>query len=249
METQPQTSPAVDSKPKTWVWLTGLGALGLLCVCCLAVPIVAILNDPTYLNVFDTGSPKTEIKDGAYEGTVYTAPEGNFSCDFGLIMIQGASPVLHAYQTKEDGTGTAFVIDDTGKQYGVDYFRTKVFREQYVAPLANPDTRREVLQVFLEDILLPVYQGATISHHEFLPGDILFSILYQPEGSPIVSVSALDGAETQLDYQQGYYIFATEEWVYFVYSFVVPDSISESLSPPDMQSRVDEFYRGCQFSP
>lgn len=235
-------------KPGKMLWL--LIPAAFLCICaCVAVPVVAVIDDPTLLNVFKTGAPKTKIEAGTYEGAIYTAPDGNFSCDFGLIMIQGMNPILRAYQDKEAGTGTAFVIDDTGKQYGVDYFRTKVFREQYVAPLANPDTRREALQVFLDDILLPVYANATISHQEFLPGDILYAILYQLEGSPIISVSALDGTETQLDYQQGYYIFATEEWVYFVYSFVVPDTIFPPLSPPDMQSRLDEFYRGCQFQP
>ena len=249
LSASPELSPAPRKQRKTaWIWISAV----LACLClCVAIPVVAVIMDPTYLNLFTTGAPQVQITAGTYEGTIYTSPDGHFSCDFNIIMDPGMNPVLRANENTEKGTGTAFALNDFGMQYGVDYFHIASLNNSnngLAEDLASPNPRRETLQAISDKILLPVWgPKATITHQEFLQDDILFAIIYAPETSDLISEQ--NGVTTRLDYQEGYYIFASSEWFYFVYAFVTPTNISEPLSPPAMQSRVDEFYQVCQFQP
>lgn len=250
MDSPIDTSPALSQKPqkKKSVWILILIIFACLCVC-LSIPLIAIIIDPSWLNLLDTGAARENVQAGNYEGTIYTAPQGNFSCDFNIIMQDGFSPVLNASENIEVGTGTAFATDDFGQQYGVDYFKTAVFTDaDFKKAISNPDTRQQSLQAILENVLLPALgEKSVINHQEFLQDDTLFVVITSPEASLLIQES--NGTTERLDYQQGYYIFATGEWFYFVYSYITPTNIFQPLSPVDMQSRVDKFYQGCQFQP
>lgn len=122
LPTTPQ--PAQKKRKPIWLWLF----LGLACLClCAIIPIVAVVMDPTWLNLFKTGAPQVKISAGTYDGTIYTAPKGIFSCEFKDIMVNGLNPVLHASENIEKGTGTVFAWNDFGQQYGVDYFKISLW--------------------------------------------------------------------------------------------------------------------------
>lgn len=94
------TTPQPAQKSKKWIWLWI--SVGFVCLCaCLIIPLVAILRDPTWLNILDTGAPQVKISAGTYNGTTYTAREGNFSCDYS-IMASGSSPVLQDTAVQPD---------------------------------------------------------------------------------------------------------------------------------------------------
>lgn len=242
--TVPQPSQK-KSRP-IWLWII----LGFACLCsCAIIPIVAVVRDPTWLNLLKTGAPQVKISAGTYNGTIYTAPESKFSCDFKDIMVSGLNPLLQASENVEKGTGTVFAWNDFGQQYGVDYFNTALWGgDTLVKSLSDPETRQQSLQAILKNILLPARSPkAEVTHQEFLPNDLLFVVLNDPEASNLVQES--NGVTARLNNQEGYYIFAGKEWFYFAYYYQTPRSESQLLSPPDMQSKVDGFYRGCQFQP
>lgn len=239
----PQSSKKRGIKPWQLILLSIFA-----CSClCLSVGIVIVFSDPTWLSIFDTGAPKINVQDGTYKGSVYTAPDGNFSCDFSPMMQGNFGQVLNAKKIPEKDMGTAFVMDDFGSQYGVDYFHLDPGSD-WLMGLDDPDVLRGNLEIMLTDILL-FNRGpnAGVTHREFLPDDILYVILYNNGVSHLVSVR--DGVSSTLDYQEGYYIFYSGDWIYLVYAYITPTEILSALSPADMQSRVDGFYRGCQFKP
>lgn len=234
-----------SQKPRKLIWLWTL--LGIACLC-VVIPLVVIVLNPTYLNLLKTGAPQVKISAGTYDGTIYTAPDGNFSCDFKDIMSNGLNPLLQAEKLTQ--YGTVFALNDFGVQYGVDYFKTSLVKNgSFGESLSNPETRQQGLQGILKDILLPNLAQSTVSHQEFLPNDILFVVVYVPGASNLVQQSGSDGSTKREDYQESYYIFAGKDWFYFVYYFITPMSDSNAPSPSHMQAGVDEFYRGCQFQP
>jgi hypothetical protein len=239
------TSSPPSQKPRKtiWLWIS----LGIACLCVM-IPLIAIVIDPTYLNLLKTGAPQVKINVGTYDGTIYTAPDENFSCDFKVIMSNGLNPLLQAM--KYDQYGTVYALDDFGTQYGVDYFNTSLVKNgAYEKPLSNPETRQEGLQEILEDLLLPHLEQNTIIHQEFLQNDILFVVVYVPGASNLVQQSGSDGSTKREDYQESYYIFAAQDRFYFVYYFITPMASSNTPSPSNMQAGLDEFYRGCHFQP
>ncbi|MEW5940340.1 MAG: hypothetical protein AB1750_11795 [Chloroflexota bacterium] len=241
----PSAMPESPKKPgsKLWLWIL-LGVVACACLCLLAV-FVIVLNDPTLLYLLDTHAPDINVQDGTFNGSVYTAPDGNFSCEFGPLMQGNFGQVLTAQKIPEKNLGTVFIYDDFGSQHGVDYFHPTPGSD-WLKGLDNPETLRGNLEFMLTEILLPNRgPNASVTHREFLPGDILYVILYNTDASHLVSVS--NGVSTVEDYQEGYYIFYSGEWIYLVYKYITVSAIDEAWSPADLQSRVDEFYRRCQF--
>lgn len=249
MEQQINNPEPAPRKSKKWIWIIALCLLGCLCLI-VATPVVAVIFDPSLLNLFKTGEPRVDIGAGAYEGTVYTAPDGLFSCNFKDIMAPGFNPILRAVEEKEYGTGAVFATDDIGQQFGVDYFKSAVFRGgQYSNGLALPDTRADTLQATLENVLLPVRgESAEVADMKFTEPDLLFAVLIVPGGSHLV-VSQNGGESRPANSIEAYLIFTRGEWFYFLYFVQTPAFGIETFDLDYLQSRAEEFYRGCTFQP
>ena len=248
MDSQINEIPQPAKKPKkaVWLWIL-LGLLGLICLC-LAITAVVIIKNPLLLNIFDTGSADTDINAGEYNGTIYTAPNGVFSCDFKDIMQDGLNPILRADKNAEYEDGTVSASNDFGQQYGVYYFNIlKWGGKDMVEALSSSATREESLQSVLEETILLWYPNVVITHQEFLPSGVLFVILDNPGHSNLVVTQ--NGVTTPADSQEGYYIFAGKEWIYVLYYYAVPLDESLKFDPDVMQSQVNGFYQGCQFQP
>lgn len=238
---------AQKNKKSIWLWIL-LGLLGLVCLC-LAVTAVVIINNPLLLNIFDNGSADTDINVGTYEGTIYTAPNNIFSCDFKDIMQDGLNPILRADENQtKNGDGFVAASNDFGQQYGVHYFNViKWGGEDLVKALSSSDTREETLQNILEQTVLFWFPNAIVTHQEFLPNAILFVVIDNPGVSNLEVTQ--NGVTTTADSQEGYYIFFEKEWIYVLYHSIVPLEESLKFDPDVMQSQVDGFYQGCQFQP
>ncbi|MBP6811956.1 MAG: hypothetical protein KA138_10580 [Saprospiraceae bacterium] len=237
--------PAKKQKKSIWLWIL-LGLLGLVCLC-LAVAAVVIINNPLLLNIFDTGSADTDIKVGTYDGTIYTAPNNIFSCDFKDIMQDGLNPILHADEnTAKNGDGFVAASNDFGNQYGVHYFNILNWGGKDMAEaLLASNTREEALQNTLEQTVLFWFPNAIVTHQEFLPNAILFVVIDNPGVSNLEVTQ--NGVTTPADSQEGYYIFSEKEWIYVLYHSIVPLEESLKFDPDVMQNQVDSFYQGCQF--
>lgn len=182
------------------------------------------------------------IEAGTYEGTIYTAPDGNFSCNFEDIMAPGFNPILEAQEDSTNGTGSAVASDDLGQRYGVEFFIS--------SSAFTSEDRQDSLQEVLETIVLKARgANAEVVHQEFLVGDILFVILNNPGGS-FLSFTQNGGDPQPGDSWEGYYIFAVGGRFYFVYYYSTPaPGFDQTLDNEFLRLRVDEFYRGCQFQP
>ena len=237
--------PAKKQKKSIWLWIL-LGLLGLVCLC-LAVAAVVIINNPLLLNIFDTGSADTDIKVGTYDGTIYTAPNNIFSCDFKDIMQDGLNPILHADEnTAKNGDGFVAASNDFGNQYGVHYFNILNWGGKDMAEaLLASNTREEALQNTLEQTVLFWFPNAIVTHQEFLPNAILFVVIDNPGVSNLEVTQ--NGITTTANSQEGYYIFSEMEWIYVLYHSIVPLEESLKFDPDVMQNQVDSFYQGCQF--
>lgn len=249
METQINNPNPTPKKSRKWFWIISLSVLGCLCLI-VAIPLVAVINNPNLLNLFKTGEPRTNLDAGTYEGTVYTAPGGLFSCDFKDMMTPGLSPLLQAFEDKERGTGVVFASDDFGQQFGVDYFNSAIFGGSELADaLALPDTRAETLQAILENVLLPARgQNADVADMKFVQPDILFAAIIAP-GASHLTVSQNGGEARPADNVEAYLIFTRGEWFYFVYHFQTLMLDNTVFDLDNLQSRVEEFHRGCTFQP
>jgi hypothetical protein len=238
---------AKKAKKRTWIWIL-LGALGLVCLC-LAVMAVIAVNNPFFLNIFDTGSADTDINAGEYNGTIYTAPNDIFSCDFKDIMQDGLNPILRADEnTGKNGDGFVAASNDFGQQYGVHYFNILKWGGKDLAEaLSSSNTREEALQNILEQSVLFWFPNAIVTHQEFLPSAILFVVIDNPGVSNLEVTQ--NGVTTPADSQEGYYIFAEKEWIYVLYHSIVPLEESLKFDPVVMQSQVNGFYQNCQFQP
>ena len=248
MDSQINEIPQPAKKPKkaVWLWIL-LGLLGLVCLC-LAIAAVVVIKNPLLLNIFDTGSADTDINAGEYNGTIYTAPNDVFSCDFKDIMQDGLNPLLRTDEVNAENRGAVFASNDLGEQYGVYYFNILNWGgEDMVEALSSSSTREEILQSVLEQTILATFPNTAITHREFLPSAILFVVLDNPGNSNLVVTQ--NGVTTPADNQEGYYIFARKEWVYVLYYYAVPLDESLKFDPDVMQSQVNGFYQGCQFQP
>lgn len=248
MEPKNNIPNPLPKKSRKWLWAIPAVMLGCLCLI-VAVPAIAILNDPTLLNLFKTGDPRADIKAGSYEGTVYTAPGDLFTCDFKDIMAPGWNPLLRAFENKERGTGTVFAADDFGQQYGVDYFHAATFGgDELASALSLPDTRGESLQAILETVLLPARgESASVADMEFIQPDVLFAVVIAPGGSHLM-VSQNGGEARPADSMEAYLIFTRGEWFYFVYHYQTPTFGNETFDLEVLRGYVEEFHRGCRFA-
>ncbi len=241
----PQT--AKKKQNRTWLWIL-LGLFGVTCLCLIFAAVV-IINNPLLLNIFDNGSADTDINVGTYEGTIYTAPNNIFSCDFKDIMYDGFDPFLSADEnTIKNGDGFVAASNDFGQQYGVHYFNIiKWGGEDLAEALSSSNTREKELQNVLEQTVLFWFPNAIVTHQEFLPNAILFVVIDNPGASNLEET--YNGVTTTLDSQEGYYIFAKNEWIYILYHSIAPLDEYRKFDPDVMQSEVDGFYQGCQFLP
>ena len=246
-QTNEISQPAIKNKKAMWLWIL-LGLLSLVCLC-LVIAGVVVINNSLLLNIFDTGSADTDINVGTYNGTIYTAPNNIFSCDFKDIMQDGLNPILRADEnTTKNGDGFVAASNDFGQQYGVHYFNViKWGGEDLVKALSSSNTREETLQNILEQTVLFWFPNAIVTHQEFLPNTILFVVIDNPGVSNLEVTQ--NGVTTTADSQEGYYIFSEKECIYVLYHSIVPLEESLKFDPDVMQSQVDGFYQGCQFQP
>ena len=237
MDTQ-TTLPEPAKKPKNlkWLWIL-LGIIGLACLALIAV-VVIIANLSNNQVIIDAGT---------YDGTVYTASDDHFSCDFKDIMTKDFNPSIDANESIKNGTGYVEAWNELGQNYGVDYFNMSEWGgEEMAILLSSPDTREKALQSFFNNTVLQRSPNATITYQEFLPTGELFVALDNPEGSRKLTVET-NGVTKQADTQEGYYIVAQKDWLYLVHFFTVPVFDTTRLSPSDIQSKANNFYQNCQF--
>lgn len=249
MDNQTNTIPAApqpSQKPNRLIWLLILLGLAGLCLC-LMVIFTVVMTNSAITNLLNVTAPDVNISYGKLDGTIYTAPEGIFSCDFVDLLYGDYHPTL--FDRKLERNGTVFGFNDYGNQYGVDYFNIFLWGgEDLVKSLSDPKTRQKSLVALVETSLLSAKsQKAQVTHQEFITNDILFVVINDPEASNLVQES--NGVTTPLDYQEGYYIFAGKEWFYFVNFNLTPHDELELISPLEMQNAVESFYENCQFQP
>ena len=253
------TTPQAPQKSRKMIWLWIF--LGFACLClCLIIPLVAILRDPTWLNILDTGAPQVKISAGTYNGTIYTAPTSNFSCDFGNMMVPGFSPVLQDTTFNlPDGSavgvgGQVWTTDDEGNEYGVVYFQLS--NKNTIATDKIHNTEGD-LKVVFNDIFLRTPQGhhpgTQVLDQKFVGNDRLLDVFYVPQGSSLTSSPASDpNTKTVMDLIESDYALVAGQWLYFVFYGRTPDLINTPTpwSPDDtqaMQGHLDTFVKGCNF--
>jgi hypothetical protein len=239
-------SPQPPQKPKRSIRLLIILGLTGLCLCLIIIFAVVIMSSAK-TNLLNTNAPQVNISAGTLNGTIYTAPEGIFSCDFIDLLYGGQHPYF--IDRKLDKNGTVFGFNDYGNQYGVDYFNTFLWGgDDLVKSLSDPKTRQKSLEAFVENPLLSAKsQKAQVTHQEFITNDILFVVINNPEASNLVQ--EINGVTIPLDYQEGYYIFAGKEWFYFVNFNLTPHGDLELIGPLEMQNQVESFYENCKFQP
>ncbi len=245
-----------SKKPRKSIWLFIF--LGLACLCiCLLIPLVAIVRDPSWLNLLDTGAPRVEISEGSYEGTIYTAPEGNFSCDFSTIMSTSFSPYLqNTSGARSSGLvwGDVWANNDFGSLYQVIYFQLADSNDASLnSEIQN--TESDLRDVF-NNIILSKRQndfpGAQVLDQKFVNNKWLV-VVHVPHGSNLVSSPASDPSnQTVSDLTEAHYVFVAGPWLYFVVYGITPLSFDTptTWAPQDtqhMQSQLDEFLAGCDF--
>ncbi len=252
MNTPDQTKTAKTAprprKNRGWLWV--LLALGLLSLCAIVVGAVFSLynylssqtdgfsQDPLYVT-------EVNITAGTYQDNRYTPSEQNFSCDFGEMLNGTVYPSL--YDRRQEDYGAVWSMDGYGQQFGVDYFRYSVLPDETKDLLEDPQTMRDGLQKLFEDILLSNrqqnYSGIEVVHQGFVNDEILFVVLDVPHGSN------LSQNNVALDSQEADYIFVKGEWFYFVFHIHTPTETVKRFDKDKIQTRVEEFYRGCNFKP
>jgi hypothetical protein len=247
MDNQPNAVPLTPEPPKKskkWIFLLIGVPVVCICVCLIGAGVMSMM-DPAILNTFNTTAPRVEISAGTYEGTVYTAPNDLFTCDYGGIMVDGWGARLYA---EHDETGSSFVFtsDLLGRQYGVDYFNiSEFFGEEGLEAISNRVERELKLRVFLEAVFLreDLLEG-TITHQEYLDSEMLFATIQRSRASHYVNA---DGTDASVDRLESYYVFPDKEWVYFVYYYVALQGIYHDMTPSRMKAGLDAFYQGCEF--
>ena len=210
-----------------------------------------------------TGQPLIHVETGSYKSQRYTAPDGNFSCDFSLALNNNLNADL--YSGKQNGDSYVYTTDDFGQKYAVDSLNPDFVGRNSFARLLDPATHTAQLDNFLKTVVLRAELNhspdSKITHQEFVSDDILFAVLTVPHGSDLISStsgnvtsinrSSGDASTTErMDVQKAYYIFAKTNWVYLVYFVYTPSPVwNPALEPSALQTRLQEFYQGCEFKP
>lgn len=228
--------PAKKVKNLKWLWVL-LGVIGVACSALIAVVVII-----AYL-----GNDQKAIGAGAYSGTIYTAPDNRFSCDFKDVMTGGFNPSIAASEDIKKGAGHVEAWNEMGQSYGVNYVNMASWDGKEVAEaLSSRDATGKALQTFLNDLAVGRSPNTTIVHQEFLPTGELFVVLNSLEGSRILTLET-NGVSRPADAHEGYYIFVQKNWLYLVHFFRVPILANDQPDPTYLQGEVGNFYQNCQF--
>jgi len=181
-----------------------------------------------------------EIQYGTYDGVRYTSPNGNFTCAFGdpTYGLGAFDPVLT--DESSDHWGQVYKYDIWGEDYGVFYSKTTSLDDKTVLSLLQDSkTHKEGLGQMLDNIFenqISEYAGGEELHREFVNDEILYGVV------TILDNQSFSQPESR---KQSFYLFTKGEYFYLVNYYTM---IGQDESVSEMKTKLDEFYKGCEFN-
>jgi hypothetical protein len=183
-----------------------------------------------------------QISHGTFENGRYTSNIANFTCDFGT-SLEGDSPYTLSDAQDESGIGSLSLVNDFGFMHRVEHVAMSNLNPDIKVLLEDPATYSNGLQM-LQDFLIQAHGNAKVLNSYYLTEQRMRVVLLDvPQGSFLVNQTE----NVRLDAMRAYYIFATDDQVYYVsYLF----SITPGFGSPNEQGilqGVDDLYKKCTF--
>lgn len=226
--------PPKTSKPK-WLWIS-IAALSFLCMAGCAAGLLVTWFNASRNAGRAAGVEKADLQ-GTLAGTRYTAPQGNFSCDFSSTRAD--------MDTLGDDDNSVWASNNIGGLFFIDYAPIKDDKKYL---FEDDTTKQNTLESVANNQLVPGwekdYPGTRVLHSTFLNSDMYFIFVHVPGGSRV----ATNGAGEPLDSYRGLYIFAENDWLYFVqYDKTNILSPNEAVEISEIQLPLADLYRECEF--
>ncbi len=187
-----------------------------------------------------------QISHGTFENRRYMSNIANFSCDLGT-GLEGDSPTtLYDFQD-ENGLGSMQLINDFGVAQKVEYVPIAKLLPDIKALFEDPATYAtglEIIQEYLTQALTGKSPNTQVMNSYYLTNERMMVVIFDvPQGSFLFNQTD----NVNLDSVQAYYLFADDEYVYYVSNLA---SITPGFGRPTEQGilqGLDDFYQKCTF--
>lgn len=190
-----------------------------------------------------------KVSHGDYKDGRYTSKTANFSCNFGAVL-EGDSPfTLEDGEDQNGAYGAMSLLFDFGTRETVDYIRISALLPENQALFANPQTRPDALRVManllIQSLALQGPAPTVLEDYYMSERAMHVLVLDVPQGS----FQSVQETNTRLDASVAYYIFADNEWVYYV-GYMMSDSPlfpSADVNVPALLQGVEKLFNKCSF--
>ncbi len=233
------TPVSQPKKSKLWIWIV----LGLVALCVAGFAILALVFGVSFWSLLQqaSGAPILEISEGTYDGTRYTLSDGTFSCNYADVTLPGFT----LYDKRRDDFGAVWSSDDFGSDSYVEYW---ILPDEYIATLTDAKSQKDELKIWADNYMdgdIDRSTTASVISSEYVNDQLYFLATKVPGTSYLVEQTS----GVALDMIHARYFFFKNSRLYVVGSASSP-ILSSSVGDPDgaaLQSRLDDFYRGCAF--